>query len=107
MARIAYSRGERKDQVQLAIRIAMSKGLGNGRTMYQIAKSLDMRPSSHLMGILKEMWFEGILTFQFHEHRPGVKKSVWSLTKDYMYPEKRSINLNVRGRKVDQLELEF
>lgn len=101
----AYSRAERKEQIKTTILIAIQNGLGNGRSMYQIAKSLDMSPSSHLMGMLKELWWAGELRLDFVEHRPGLHKSIWKLPdQSYVMPT-RAINLNINGKPANQLEL--
>lgn len=104
----AYSRGERKEQIIATLAIKMQSGLGSGATMYQIAKSLDMRPSTHLQKILEEMWQDEVLTVKTVPHRPNRDKKLWILPKGtYQLPmvTVREIPITVNGKKKGVLSL--
>jgi len=75
----AYSRAERKNQIILTLAIRAEHGGKPQATMYQIAKSLDMRPSTHLQKILMEMLTEHLLTVETAPHRPNKDKRLWKL----------------------------
>ncbi len=51
-----------------------------GLTMTQLAFWLQMRPSTHLLDILKEMQGEGLLKSVREQWRPNSVRSLWSLT---------------------------
>jgi len=96
----AYSRAERKEQILNTLLIKVQHGKKPNATMYQIAKSLDMSPSNHLMKILKEMAKDGQLNWYTTDHRPGLKKYVFMLPRgSYTPPKKqdRVIKLAVNG----------
>ena len=98
----AYNRDERKVQVLAALAIKAQHGQPPKMTMYQIAKTLDMSPSTHLLNILKEMQSAGLLTCERQEHRPGVERMVWWLPKgSYQLPMeiKREIPITRNGRQ--------
>lgn len=70
----AFSRGERKAQIQAAFAVQIQQGLGNVMTVYGLAKKLNMAPSSHLQKIVKEMEEEGVLKSTYVVHRQGWKR---------------------------------
>ncbi len=51
-------------------------------TMTQIAFWLQMRPSTHLMGILKEMQRSGLLKAKKERYRSNSDRFIWTLTAD-------------------------
>jgi len=85
----SYSREERKVQIIAALAIMVQHGKKPELTMYGIAKKLDMRPSTHLLRILREMVTDGLLNYHTEFHRPNMQKGVWELPlQSYRYPEK-------------------
>jgi len=75
----AYPRDERKSQIMAIMAIEVQHGRIPKLTMYQIAKRLDMSPSSHLMKILKEMDEERLLDSWWVEHRSNKLKMIFTL----------------------------
>lgn len=104
----AYSRDERKVQVLQALAIKAQRGEQPRMTMYQIAKRLDLSPSTHLMNILKEMEEQGMLQSFTTTHRPNMRRRVWELKEgSYQLPmeAKREIPIKAKGEKVGVFSL--
>lgn len=96
----AFTRDERKVQIMAALAIKAQHGEPPRMTMYQLAKRLDMSPSTHLLNILKEMQSAGLLTCERQEHRPDVVRLVWWLPEgSYQLPMeiKREIPIKKNG----------
>lgn len=96
----AYSRAERKVQIVAAMAIMVQHGKSPDATMYQIAKKLDVRPSTHLLGILAEMVASGDLSVRYVQHRPNRTKGIYSLPEgSYSIPktQQREIKLSRAG----------
>lgn len=66
--RRAFRKHERKDQIESAVAAGMIMST-RGLSMRQIARKLDMRPSTHLMDILIEMASEGRLDYRVLPYR--------------------------------------
>lgn len=70
-------RYQRKAQI---LKMLLLLNFHNGLTMARIAFWIQMSPSSHLMGILREMREGGLLSSKPLPHRPGMNKIMWSPT---------------------------
>lgn len=75
--KVRKTRIERKTEIR---RILYFWGYHDGLTMTQISYWLRIRPSTHLMGILKEMQGVGTLKALEETWRPNSIRYVWSLT---------------------------
>lgn len=102
----AFSREERRAQIVKWFAIRVQKGNENYATMNEIARGLGMSPSNHLLRILKDMYTEKIL-MQKESFKPGRwhGHAFMLYPGTYERPRGRSINLNVSGRNVGQMEL--
>jgi len=104
----AYSRTERKDQIKAVLAIRIQNGKSPQASMYDIAKSLDMSPSGHLMKILHEMCDSRELECMGRVHRPNMNKTMFALPfGSYELPKKahRSIPVKVKGQMEMELSL--
>lgn len=102
----ALSRADRKQQIVNTLLIQLQHDLPPTATVYEMAKSLNLSPSSHLRKIMIEMVAEGRLTAHKTEHRPGVFKVLFGLAEgEYTAPKKRQIALKIGGKVAGQLEL--
>jgi len=102
----AYSRAERKVQIIASLAIMVQNGKTPVATMYQVAKKLDIRPSTHLLGILSEMVASGDLTVMYVEHRPNSLKGIYGLPEgSYTVPktQRREIKLSRAGMTCERL----
>jgi hypothetical protein len=102
----AYSRAERKVQIVATLAIQLQHRKKPEMTMYEIAKSLDIRPSTHLIKILKEMVVSGELQVDTKQHRPQVMKWVFKLPEGtYSMPrtQTREIRLSRAGVTYERL----
>jgi len=104
-----YSRGERYTQIMMTLLMRAKRGQGDEMTMYQVARALGMKPSTHVSKILAEMCARGKLTC-----RKGKQSGRWDtyffkLHERYSdagaKAEPRHINVRANGRQVGQLEL--
>lgn len=96
----AYSRAERKVQIVATLAIMVQHGKSPTATMYQIAKRLDIRPSTHLLKILAEMVAAGDLAVAQAYHRPNRNKGLYTLPDgSYSLPRshRREIKLSRAG----------
>lgn len=85
-----YDRGERKNQIVITLKLRIDKGITDGLTMWQLAKSLDITPSTHLQRILLEMVKENLLEYEVKPHRGETEKRVYRLFGEYV-PKQESI----------------
>lgn len=99
MRRKAYSRGERKEQIANVFIDAMQSGQPNRLTMYQVAKRMDLAPSTKLQEIMLEMVADGVLSF-IAENKGNSWRRVFSLCN--VQPQVRNIRINGI-----QLEMKF
>jgi len=102
----AFTKEERKTMIVTWFAMRIQKGNEDGATMNQIARGLDMKPSSHLSDILWEMVQEKSLDW-----REVTKPGRWTGREYRLYPgtydmpKKRTVNLTVSGKPAGQLEL--
>ena len=109
MKRKAFSRAERENMVITQIAIRIQNGGGNGMTTNQLAKALDVTPSTKFRNILLDMWRAGKLDARSIPHQGVTGKAyVWSLPEGSYTPpraQKRDIAINAKGKAVGQLSL--
>jgi len=103
----AWKREERKTMVITAMALKIQKGWGNNFTAYQIAKAIDMTPTSpHFRSILKEMVEQGMLESVIGRNSGKWNTYYYSIPRDMYNPLKcRVVNVRSRQQTVGQLEL--
>lgn len=77
--RTNYSRAERKHQIEMVLLMAELNEKKFSLTHYEIAKRLQIRPSTHLMKILGEMVSSGALIVEIADHRKNHWKRLYRL----------------------------
>jgi len=105
----AMSRAGRRNQVLMAFAIQIKNGLGDEMTSYEIARKIDLRPTSpNFRDLISQMVMDGIL--KCREAELGVPKI--SGRKSFLYspaqpivPEKRTVQVRANGKQAGQLEL--
>jgi len=103
------SRAGRRNQVMLAFAIQIKHGLGSEMTAYEIARKIDLRPTSpNFRDLLSQMVMDGLLKCRLIE-KPGrrIKGNatfVYSPAKP-IEREKRSIAVRANGKQAGQLEM--
>jgi len=74
-------------------------------TAAQIARRMDITPSSKFIDLLIEMQFEGDLTFEWVQRSGRWDTRLWTLAPGtYATPKKRTVVINHNGQR-GQLEL--
>ena len=100
------SRAGRKEQIARALMSKSMEGKGAIGTMHWIAKRIGMKPSSHLMSILKEMYLDGDLSIVPMKGRSGRWDGKgWRLVMPSKYIKQRQININSKGLAIAQFEM--
>jgi len=104
-----YSRAERKGQVIQQMILKMRRGGGAEWTMYKMARSLGLKPSTHFQNILNEMVSEGKLIKRQLIGRPDKWNTYYyAIHPDFLaldFAPKRTINVRANGKQAGQLEL--
>lgn len=97
----------RKVQIASAFEQMWRIGQVSNLTMYDVAKYIGMKPSTHLMKMLMEMVENGTLGFTVAPHRSNRDKRLFYLCeREFSYPlfdhveKQREIVINVNGRKI-------
>lgn len=103
--RFAYSRDERKSMVMVQLAIKAQHGEMPEATMYGIARSLKMRPSTKLLAMLWEMVAADLLETRLVQHRKGWWKTIFALkTGTYVMPKPKSKTRTIKVNG-EQMEL--
>lgn len=105
----AMNREGRRNQVLMAFAIQIQRGFGNTMTAYDIARKIDLRPTSpNFRAILKAMVDDGLLIKIEDEKSPkivnGNKPQLYVPAKE-IKPVKRHVSVRANGKQVGQLEL--
>lgn len=105
----AMSRAGRRNQILLAFAIQIKNGLGDCMTAYQIARKIDLRPTSpNFRALLNGMVEDGLLLANVSEENTtpfGDRfKMIYRPAED-MRPKKREVTVKKNGKQVGQLEL--
>jgi len=107
----AMSRVGRENQIILAFQIKVAKSLGNAMTAYEIARKIDMRPTSpSFRRVLDGMVEKKILIAEFmdapHRKVAGHMPKVYSLANHFTPPSKpRTVEVKSRNMVVAQLAM--
>jgi len=105
----AMSRAGRRNQIMLAFAIQIKHGLGDEMTAYEIARKIDLRPTSpNYRDLLSQMVIDGFLKVrQIEQSGRGIKGNatfVYSPAQAIV-PEKRTVQVRANGKQAGQLEL--
>ena len=103
------SRAGRRNQVVMAFCIQIKNGLGNEMSAYDIARKIDLRPTSpNFRDLISQMVMDGILNCRQapKEGRSvaGKPRFLYSLA-NVPQPEKRTILVRANGKQIGQMEL--
>jgi hypothetical protein len=103
----AYTRDERKQQVEDQFNVWYSKGYTEPKTQGRIARALGMTPSSKFRDLLLEMVKEGKLICDPPLSEGGNTVRYYSLVSTLIADKfyRREIRINRRGVNVAQLEM--
>lgn len=104
--RKAFTREERKVQIVTWFAIRIQKGNENFATMNEIARGLNMSPSTHLTKILFELNNEDKIAIRGTQ-RPGrwFGNEFMLMPGTYQPPKPRQVALKFRGVEIAQLEM--
>jgi len=102
----SFSREERKVMIVTWFAIRIQNGNEKYASMNEIARGIGMKPSSHLLRLLKTMYETKHLMMK-ERFKPGrwhgYEFMLYPGT--YEVPRRQPVQLNVRGKAVGQLEL--
>jgi len=105
----SMNRAGRRNQILLAFAIKIKHGLGDTMTAYEIARKIDLRPTSpNFRDLLNQMVLDGLLiAWDSEENTTPFGDKVKKLYRpaDELKPEKRSISVRANGKQAGQLEL--
>lgn len=104
----AMSRVGRRNQILLAFAIKIKNGLGDEMSAYEIARKIDLRPTSpNFRDLLSQMVMDGLLKCREVPNYTGFGKRVKFMytSAEKLEPEKRKINVRANGKQAGQLEL--
>jgi len=104
----SMSRAGRRNQVLMAFAIQIKNGLGDEMTSYEIARKIDLRPTSpNFRDLLSQMVMDGILKCREVESSKGFEKKAKFIYSpaQAIVPEKRTVGIRANGRQIGQLEL--
>jgi hypothetical protein len=93
----------------LAFAIQIKHGLGDEMTAYDIARKIDLRPTSpNFRDLLSQMVMDGLLKCREIEKEGrgiGGKATLLYSPASPIVPEKRTISVRANGKQAGQLEL--
>lgn len=100
MKRKAYSREERQSMILDQFYKLVDGGKTPELTVYQLAKMMDITPSTHLRNIVWELVHEGALDSRTAEHRNGVTKTVFFVPQHlYSFPKQHERAILINGKQ--------
>ena len=105
----AMSRAGRRNQIMIAFAIQIKHGLGDEMTAYEIARKIDLRPTSpNFRDLISQMVKDGFLKCrEIEKEGRGIKGNatfIYSPAKP-IEAEKRKVNVRANGKQAGQLEL--
>jgi len=105
----SMNRAGRRNQILLAFAIKIKHELGDTMTAYEIARKIDLRPTSpNFRDLLNQMVLDGLLIAWDGEENAspfeGRFKKLYKPAEEFK-PEKRSISVRANGKQAGQLEL--
>lgn len=104
----SMNRAGRRNQIMLAFAIKIKHGLGDTMTAYEIARKIDLRPTSpNFRALLNQMVEDGLLVKREAENTTpfGDKVTMLYCPAEELKPEKRMVNIRANGKQAGQLEL--
>lgn len=105
----SMSRAGRRNQILLAFAIKIKNGLGDTMTAYEIARKIDLRPTSpNFRALLNQMVLDGLLTARESEENKtpfGDRRTVLYCPAEELKPQKRTVQIRANGKQAGQLEL--
>jgi len=105
----SMSRAGRRNQILMAFAIQIKNGLGDEMTSYEIARKIDLRPTSpNFRDLISQMVMDGILKCREAEidvPKIGGKKSFMYSPAEPIVREKRTATIRANGKQIGQLEL--
>lgn len=104
----AMNRAGRRNQILLAFAIKIKSGLGDTMTAYEIARKIDLRPTSpNFRKLLSGMVEDGLLLANASENKSpfGDQWIMHYRPAEELKPEKRKVNIRANGKQAGQLEL--
>lgn len=104
----AMSRAGRRNQIMLAFAIQIKNGQGDSMTAYDIARKIDLRPTSpNFRHLLNQMVEDGLLlaNAEGEPRKFNGKHTIWYRPAEDMRPQKRTVNIRANGKQVGQMEL--
>jgi len=105
----SMSRAGRRNQILMAFAIQVNRGLGNEMTAYEIARKIDLRPTSpNFRDLISQMVMDGVLKVrQIKKEGRGIKGNATFVYSPGMeiVPERRTVKVRANGKQAGQLEL--
>lgn len=104
----AMSRAGRRNQILLAFAIKIRNGQGDTMTAYEIARKIDLRPTSpNFRALLHAMVEDGLLVKREAENATpfGDKVTMLYCPAEELKPQKRMVSIRANGKQAGQLEL--
>lgn len=105
----SMSRAGRRNQILLAFAIKIKHGLGKEMTAYEIARKIDLRPTSpNFRSLLNQMVEDGLLKVEANFNASRMingRVSFIYFPAQEIEPVKRSISVRAAGKQIGQLEL--
>lgn len=105
----SMSRAGRRNQIILAFALKIKNGLGDEMTSYEIARKIDLRPTSpNFRDLISQMVIDGLLKVREVENETTFgdrAKMYYSLGEQAPKPEKRTVQIRANGKQAGQLEL--
>lgn len=105
----SMNRAGRRNQILLAFAIKIKNGLGDTMTAYEIARKIDLRPTSpNFRALLNQMVDDGLLIARESEENTTAfwdRRTMLYCPAEELKPEKRQVAIRANGKQVGQLEL--
>lgn len=104
----AMSRAGRRNQILLAFANKIKNGLGDTMTAYEIARKIDLRPTSpNFRALLHGMVEDGLLIANASENKSpfGDQWVMRYRPADDLRPKKRTVAIRTNGKQIGQLDL--
>ena len=104
----SMSRAGRRNQILLAFAIKIKNGLGDTMTAYEIARKIDLRPTSpNFRALLHGMVEDGLLLANASDKTTpfGDRVVMHYRPADDLRPEKRTVAIRANRKQIGQLDL--
>lgn len=101
MKRKAYSREERQSMILDQFYKLVDGGKTPELTVYQLAKMMDITPSTHLRNIVWELVHEGTLDSRTAQHRNNTVKTIFFIPPHlYSFPKRYERAILINGQQL-------